>query len=130
MWELWELWELGELWDCVIGAPIAIITQTAHFAPSPTTQRHSKPSGYHMACHGVAHQGEDGRTHHVRQVRCKRRAHADGIPYLFTGKTGIDPVKRIVSVVGNGDRCAIIFELFIPAQQIETDTSVGVNTQK
>ena len=31
--------------------------------PSHITQRHRKPSGYTEACHGVARQGEDGRTH-------------------------------------------------------------------
>ena len=44
-------------------------TPTAHLCPCHSKQRHSKPSGYHMACHGVARQGEDGRTHLVRQVR-------------------------------------------------------------
>ena len=31
------------------------------------------PKGYHMTCHGVARQGEDGRTHLVRQVRQVRQ---------------------------------------------------------
>ena len=39
-------------------------TPSVNLHPSPTTQRHRKPSGYHMACRGVARQGEDGRTHH------------------------------------------------------------------
>jgi len=63
-------------------------TPPAHFRPSHTKQRPRKPTGYHMACHGVARQGEDGRTHHVRQVRQvrqvrhKRHAPAPRIPPL------------------------------------------------
>jgi len=57
--------------------------------PSQTTLRHSKPTGYHMACHGVARQGEDGRTllirqvRQVRQVRHKRHAAAPRTPPLL-----------------------------------------------
>ena len=53
-----------------------------------TPPRHRNPTGYHMACHGVARQGEDGRTHlvrqvrQVRQVRHKRHAPAPRIPPL------------------------------------------------
>ena len=51
-------------------------------SPEPFHTAASKPTGYHMACHGVARQGEDGRTHFVRQVRHKRHTHATRIPPL------------------------------------------------
>ena len=42
----------------MIGAPIAIITQTAHFAPSHTTQRHSTPP---RVSHGLPRRSPSGR---------------------------------------------------------------------
>ena len=49
------------------------ITLTVNFRPSQTALRFCKPTGYPEACHGVARQGEDGRTHLVRQVRQVRQ---------------------------------------------------------
>ncbi|MBR2909990.1 MAG: hypothetical protein IKC05_00140, partial [Lentisphaeria bacterium] len=39
------------------------------FCPEPYHIAAQHPPGYHMACHGVVRQGEDGRPHLVRQVR-------------------------------------------------------------
>ena len=41
---------------------VALHTPAVNLRPSQTTLRHCKPSGYTGACHGVARQGEDGRT--------------------------------------------------------------------
>ena len=35
-----------------------------NLSPEPNHTATGKPTGYHMTCHGVARQGEDGRTHH------------------------------------------------------------------
>ena len=64
-------------------------TLSVTYRPSPTALRHSKPTGYHMACHGVARQGEDGRPRFVRQVRQarhKRHAPAPRKPPLPSSK--------------------------------------------
>ena len=63
-------------------------------SPEPNQTAAGKPSGYHMTCHGVARQGEDGRPYLVRQVgqvRLKRHAHADCIPPQPSSKPGITP---------------------------------------
>ena len=63
-----------------------VLPQWFIFLPEPNQTAASKPSGYHMTCRGVARQGEDGRTHlvrqvrQVRQVRLKRHANATRIP--------------------------------------------------
>ncbi len=44
------------------GKSARCITPAANLRPSHSTLRHCKPSGYTGACHGVARQGEDGRT--------------------------------------------------------------------
>ena len=43
---------------------VARHTPAVNLPPSHARQRHRKPPGYHMTCHGVARQGEDGRPHH------------------------------------------------------------------
>ena len=61
---------------------------TGTFAPEPFQTAAPQPTGYPLACHGVARQGEYGRTHlvrqvrQVRQVRHKRHAPATRIPPL------------------------------------------------
>ena len=44
------------------GKSARCITPAVNLRPSHSTLRHCKPSGYTGACHGVARQGEDGRT--------------------------------------------------------------------
>ena len=55
-------------------------TPAVIFRPRQTTLRQSKPTGYHMTCHGVARQGEDERPHLVRHVRRKRHAPLTAYP--------------------------------------------------
>ena len=69
-----------------------------------------------MACHGVARQGEDGRTHlvrqvrQVRQVRHKRHAHAPRIPPQPSKKTHLFNRQKSFggpdSVTGGGNDTA------------------------
>ena len=66
-----------------------------NFSPEPNQTAASKPSGYHMTCHGVARQGEDGRPYlvrqvgQVRQVRFKRHATETRIPPQPSSKPSI-----------------------------------------
>ena len=48
----------------LFGAPMTTINPAVTLAPEPNQTAVSKPTGYHMTCHGVARQGEDGRPHH------------------------------------------------------------------
>ena len=44
-----------------VGAPMSNNHPNGNSAPEPYQTTPRKPTGYHMACHGVARQGEDGR---------------------------------------------------------------------
>ena len=51
-----------------VGAPMSNNHPNGKSSPESFHTAASKPTGYTEACHGVARQGEDGRTHLVRQV--------------------------------------------------------------
>ena len=80
--ENYENYEICEM----IGAPMSNNHPIGISSPAPNQTETRKPTGYHMACHGVARQGEDGRPRFVRQVRHKRRAAATRIPPLPSNK--------------------------------------------
>ena len=50
-----------------------LFSPAAHLRPAPNHTAPGKPTGYTVACHGVARQGEDGRPKIVRQVRQVRQ---------------------------------------------------------
>ena len=65
-----------------VGAPMSNNHPNGKSSPESFPTAASKPTGYHMTCHGVARQGEDGRTLLIRQVRHKRHAAAPRTPPL------------------------------------------------
>ncbi len=86
------------------------ITLTVNFRPSHSRLRYCKPTGYHMTCHGVARQGEDGRTHHhfislislislmqASRPRCPHTPAVIKLPAYPCGNSSPEPNHRAAS---------------------------------